>query len=80
MKSQIKLDPATQPISELWADWEKRNKRSITIYRAYPLIGRGSIIHDWIPHAEVEKRFAKALHIPFFTRLKWFIEGGLRRG
>jgi len=68
-----------KPISELWAEWEERNGRPIKIYRAYPLIGRGSVVHDWIPHDEVEKRFAKALHISFFTRLKWFIGDWLHR-
>ena len=63
---------ALRPISEIWAERE-RNGRPIKVYSAYPLIGRG-IIHNWIPHAEVEKRFTKAPHISFFTRLKWFIE------
>jgi len=67
-------------IAEKRAEWEARNGRPMTIYRAHPLIGRGSVIHDWILHAEVEKRFKKALRIPFFTRVKWFLEGKFLRG
>jgi len=74
------LKTAKQPISEFMAEWEERNNRPINIYCAYPSIGRGSIIHNWIPNAEVEKRFAKALRIPFLKRLQWFIEGGMPRG
>ena len=62
-------------IAEKRAEWEARNGRPITIYSAHPLIGRG-IKYDWIPHAEVEKRFKKALHISFFTKIKWFLKGG----
>jgi len=60
-------------IAEAWAEWEQRHGKRIVIKRAYPIIGRGSVVHDWLAHDDIEKRFAKALDIPFLTRVKWFL-------
>ena len=79
MKSEY-ANPAGKPnISDKWDEWEVRNGRPFAIYRAHPLIGRGSVVHNWVPHAVVEKRFAKAFNIPLLTRVKWFLEDLLRR-
>ena len=39
------------------------------------VIGRGSIIHDWVPHDEVERRFERARHISIWTKLGWLLGG-----
>ena len=79
MKSDFANPVGKHTISDKWDEWETSNGRPFAIYRAHPLIGRGSIVHNWVPHAEVEKRFDKALRIPFHTRAKWFLEDVLRR-
>jgi len=61
-------------ISQEWREYEARTGKKVSIEKAYPVIGRGTVVHDWIPHAEVEERFNRALRIPFFTRAKWSIE------
>ncbi len=62
-------------IAEKRLDYENRMGRPVRFYRAYPLIGRGSVIHDWIPTDEVNRRFEKALKIPLLTRFKWWLGG-----
>lgn len=55
-----------QPNENLWLmrrEEEKRSGQPVKIYSAYPLIGRGSVIHDLVSHEEVETRFEKALHL-----------------
>jgi len=79
MKTDTEKPAKLRPIAELWDEWEQRNGRPFTFYSAYPLIGRGNVIHNLIPHAEVEKRFKKALFIPFYKKAQWFVEDLLRR-
>lgn len=52
---------------------EKKLGKSITIYSAYPLIGRGSVQHNMVSHEEVERRFQKALKVSFWQRLVFFV-------
>lgn len=59
--------------------WEMRRKvekstgRPVEIYSAYPLIGRGTILHDQILHSSVEKSFSAALSIPLWKRIVYYI-------
>ncbi len=64
-------------LAEKRLDHEKRTGKAVRIYRAYPSIGRGSVIHDWISHDEVERRFEKALRISLWTRFKWWLGGNI---
>ena len=65
--------------------WEERQKvaartgRPVEIFSAYPLIGRGSVQHDQISHADVLSRFERALHIPLRTRIGWTLNRMLSR-
>jgi len=79
MQTEAEVSSKVRPIAELWGEWEERTGRPFTFYSAYPLIGRGNVIHNLIPHAEVEKRFKKALHIPLYKRAQWRMEDFLRR-
>lgn len=65
----IVMKKALEGIWELRRDVEKRNGCAVRIYSAYPLIGRGSVIHELAPHRYVEKNFEKALHVPFWKRV-----------
>ncbi len=52
---------------------EKKSGRPVQIYSAYPLIGRGSVIHELPSHKEVEARFEKALSFTLKQKLLfWF--------
>lgn len=68
----------TAGIWELRRATEEQTGHPAEIYSAYPVVGRGSIIHDMAPHEEVEERFEKALRISFRKRLSFFINRILR--
>lgn len=63
------MEKALEGIWELRRDVEKRNGRAVRIYSAYPMIGRGSVIHELAPHHDVEKHFERALHVPFWKKV-----------
>ncbi len=65
--------PCMKTIFENRLQVEKKLGKSITIYSAYPLIGRGSVQHNMVSHEEVERRFQKALKVSFWQRLVFFI-------
>ena len=44
-------------IDEERRDSERRTGRPVSIYCAFPLIGRGFVRHDTISHEEVENRY-----------------------
>lgn len=69
----------TKGIWELRKEVEQRNGRPVKIYSAYPLIGRGSVIHELTPHSDVEKKFEKALHIPLWRRIFFAINRVIAR-
>jgi len=62
-------------IAEKWQEYEKRTGKPVRFFKAYPVIGRGAIIHDWTPHEEVERRFERARHISIWTKLRWLLGG-----
>lgn len=64
-------------IAEKRAEYELRTGSPVPSYRAYPVVGRGSVIHDWISHDDVEHRFSKANTIPFFQKIVWLLGGVL---
>ena len=39
-------------IAEKWQEYEERTGKPVRFFKAYPAIGRGAIIHDWMPHEE----------------------------
>jgi hypothetical protein len=51
-------------ICELKEDYESRTGKKLVV----------TYVEREVSHEEVEKRFAKALHIPFWKRAKWFLE------
>lgn len=65
-------------IWELRRETEKRTGCPSTIYSAYPVIGRGSVVHDLVSSAEVEKRFRKALKVSFRQKVSFFLNRILR--
>lgn len=54
----------TKGIWELRKEVEQRNGRPVKIYSAYPLIGRGSVIHELTPHSDVEKKIRESVAHP----------------
>ncbi len=62
-------------IAEKWQEYEKRTGKPVRFFKAYPVIGRGAIIHDWTPHDEVERHFERARHISIWTKLRWLLGG-----
>ena len=55
----------TTTLKSIWAlrkEVEAKNGKSVLIYSAYPLVGRGSVKHNTVSHEQVMKRFDKALH------------------
>ena len=46
---------------------ERNSGKQFVIYSAYPLIGRGTVLHETISHQEIEASFDKALR----TSLKY---------
>lgn len=57
---------------------ERKIGHSIRIFSAYPLIGRGSVSHNMLPHDEVEKKFNKALSFSFKQRIFYWIRALFR--
>ena len=72
-------EDAMKSIWELKCEYEVRTGKKVVTEKAYPTIGRGTVIHDWITHEEAESRFAKAIKIPMRKRLKWFLEERISR-
>ena len=73
---------AREDMQGIWAAWrayERRTGRPFRFYRAYPLIGRGSIEHDLYTHAECETLFDKSLRIPLVKRFQFWLDGVLAR-
>ena len=51
-------------LKDIWTlrrEVEAKSGKALTIYSAYPSIGRGSVKHNTLSHAEVMRRFEKAL-------------------
>ncbi|MBO7741506.1 MAG: hypothetical protein J6S21_03040 [Victivallales bacterium] len=63
-----------QGIWELWQSYRTRTGRSVRFYRAHPLIGRGTVEHDWVSPAECSATLDQAMHIPFIMRMKHWID------
>lgn len=59
-------------IGEVRRDYELRTGKPLSIYKAYPEIGRGGVDHDQPSHAEVERMFDRALNPSFFERVVSF--------
>jgi len=66
-------------IWDAWRTYEKRTGKPFRFYRAYPLIGRGSVEHDPLTHEECETMFEKALRIPLLKRFQFWIDGVMAR-
>lgn len=62
-------------MSEKREAYEERTGKRVRVFRAFPLIGRGSPLHDLISHEEVERRFKKAFSVSPFIRLSWLLGG-----
>lgn len=61
-------------IWDAWRAYEKRTGRPFRFYKAYPLIGRGSVEHDPYTHEECETMFEKSLHIPVLRRFRMWLD------
>lgn len=66
-------------IWDAWRAYEKRTGKPFRFYRAYPLVGRGSVEHDPYTHEECETMFDETRRISVLRRLKWWIDGILAR-
>ena len=66
-------------IWDAWRAYEKRTGKPFRFYRAYPLIGRGSVEHDPYTHEECAAMFEKALHIPVLRRFRMWLDGLIAR-
>ena len=64
-------------IWELRRDTEQSTGRTVEIYSAYPLIGRGTVHHDQTAHSAIEKKFDAALSISWWKRLVYLINRAL---
>lgn len=64
---------AVQGIWDLRRECERNAGRPVEIYRAYPSIGRGSVLRDTLSHAEVERRFQSAMRITVWQRIRGFV-------
>lgn len=62
-------------ISEMRKEYELKTGRKVGSYKAYPLIGRGSVVHDWICHADVVRIFDRSVSISIFKKLRWLAGG-----
>ena len=67
MKKQLK------GIWELRRENELASGKKVVIYSAFPLIGRGSVIHNTVSNQEVEAVFEKALQTPLKHRFSRWI-------
>ena len=68
------------PMKTIWEerwDYKAKTGRDVAYTRGFPVIGRGSVVHDWITHDEVMARFEKALRVPLWKRVKWHLQGKL---
>jgi hypothetical protein len=64
-------------IAELRSEYEHGHGCRVRSYRAYPVIGRGTVVHDWISHEQADRAYLKARGISFLTRIKWLLGGRL---
>jgi len=64
-------------IAEKRAEYELRTGVPVRSFQAYPLVGRGSVIHNWISHDDAERRFSRAGAISLFQKLYWLAGGAL---
>ena len=64
-------------IAELRSEYERSHKCRVRSYRAYPVIGRGTVVHDWISHEQADRVYLKARVISVLTKLKWLLGGRL---
>lgn len=64
-----------ETIAEKCAAYESRTGHRVSYVKAYPLIGRGSVIHDWIAHNEAVRRFNRARSISPLQKLSWLLGG-----
>ena len=64
-------------IAELRGEFELKTGNPVRYYRAYPTIGRGTVVHDWISHGEVLRRFKRACSISILKKLSWLTGGAL---
>ena len=55
------MENTPKSIWTLRREVEVKSGRPLRIYSAYPSIGRGSVKHNTLSHAQVMKRFEKAL-------------------
>ena len=62
-------------IWDAWRSYEERTGKPFKFYRAYPLIGRGSVEHDPYTPRECETMFQKALRIPLWKRFLFWLDG-----
>lgn len=75
----LRYRPSTKTIAEEWRDYEARTGRKMRMVSAYPLVGRGSVVRDWVSSAEAERLFRGAERIPVCKRLQWSLEDLLYR-
>lgn len=68
------MEEVSKSIWMLRREEEKKIGHSIPIYSAYPLIGRGSVIHKMPSHEEVEKRFERALSFSIMEKISFWIQ------
>ena len=62
-------------IAELRSEYECSHGCRVRSYRAYPVIGRGTVVHDWISHEQADRAYSKARVISVLTKLKWLLGG-----
>ncbi|MBR4616658.1 MAG: hypothetical protein IKO55_13705 [Kiritimatiellae bacterium] len=62
-------------IWDAWRSYEKRAGKPFRFYRAYPLIGRGSVEHDPYTHEECERMLQTALRVPLLKRIQFWLDG-----
>jgi len=64
-------------IAELRNEYEYGHGCRVRSYCAYPVIGRGTVVHDWISHEQANRAYSRARAIPVLTKLKWLLGGRL---
>ena len=74
-RRQMNKEAELKGIGEVRRDYELRTGKPLSIYKAYPEIGRGGVDHDQPSHAEVERMFDRALNPPLFERIRNFFRG-----
>lgn len=62
-------------IAEMREDYRARTGRCVRSYKAYPIVGRGSIVHDWVSHDDANRCLDRARSVGLFTRLAWLLGG-----